>query len=317
MSRESDLNLRLTQCEEEWGALFPDNKFRFADLSKIPNDKLRPVARVTADILATTRYVDKLLQEAALDTGHQSIAQKTMAFYRNTLLPNQKAMQTLFDQLVKQPGLFQEFETPSTDTGEDIVPDKRPKDYKPLWNMLVTGFDYWSMDESGTFCKNEIEAVERLIFSPFFSPDEWLQNSSEIEPVLGGNTGQRVPGQVRLRLKELTHSFILGNYLASVALARAILEYALVDRAAIIGIRACGEDPRYPDRTNRLGTLIKDASEIRPALKMDMESVWENGNRMLHPKKRDNVIYIPAALREMALESVNAIRHVVEALYLN
>jgi hypothetical protein len=136
------------------------------------------------------------------------------------------------------------------------------------------------------------------------------------EYTLGKAAEQRIPNNIRIRLKELYRSFILGNHLAAIALARAVLEYALVDRSAKIGINPLSDDPRYPNRTRKLGMLVEDASENRPELKLDMKSIVDAGNKTLHPKKKDNLVLLPDALRGLALTSIKAVRRVVENLYL-
>jgi hypothetical protein len=172
------------------------------------------------------------------------------------------------------------------------------------------------MDESGEFSEDNLKATERLIYSSFFQPDEWLRNADEIEPVLGDAAEQRIPSNIRIRLKELYRSFILGNYLSTIALARAVLEYALVDRSSSIGINPLSDDPHYPNRTRPLGMLVEDASEKRPELKLDMESIVDAGNKTLHPRKRDKLVLLPGALRDLALTSINSVRGVVVHLYL-
>ena len=87
-----------------------------------------------------------------------------------------------------------------------------------------------------------------------------------------------IPGNIRIRLKELYRSVILGIYLAAIALARAILEYSLVDRSKILGINAFSDDPRYPNRTRRLRSLVEDVSEKQAELQADMKAILDAGN---------------------------------------
>ena len=143
-----------------------------------------------------------------------------------------------------------------------------------------------------------------------------MNNADEIEPILGRAAEQRIPGNIRVRLRELYRSFILGNYLAAIALARAILGYALVNRSANIGINPFSDDPHNPNRVRKLGMLVEAASESRPELRLGMESIVDAGNQTLHPKKKDNLVRLPSALRHLALTSIKAVRGVVENLYL-
>lgn len=108
-----------------------------------------------------------------------------------------------------------------------------------------------------------------------------------------------------------------SNYLAAIALSRAVLERSLIECSTKIGIDVSAHDPRHPRRTKRLEELIEDASERLPHLRVQMESIRETGNKVLHPKSNDDPAPFPLALRNLALESIQAIRLVVEELYLD
>ena len=164
MSRESELNFRLTKCEQDFSSLFRTNQFRSVDVSGGQKDFLKFVLFATATILVTIRDVDRLLQEATLGAGHQSIALKPLAFYRDTLCPNRMSMQSVFDQLVQRPDLFPEAESANLDEHE-VIPASKPSENRPVWNMMNAGYDYWCNDESGTFSEDDIEAVGRLTSS--------------------------------------------------------------------------------------------------------------------------------------------------------
>jgi len=306
MSREGKLNSQLTECEQIYKRLEGVGAdLASLDLSKIPQNRLRFFATAFYDLIRAIDSVADLLKKVTLDGAIQNVAPQPLQFYRDQLGPNRKRFARLLIGLLGLP---------------DVELD--PKEFRPgsegspVWNILVSGLDYWEMDKSGVFSEDDLKATHRLIYSSFFRPDEWLENADEIEPILGKAAEQRIPSNIRIRLKELYRSFILGNHLSTIALARAVLEYAIVDQSAKIGINPLSGDPRYPNRTRKLGMLVEDASENRPELKLDMESIVDAGNKTLHPKKKDNLVLLPGALCDLALTSIKAVRKVVENLYL-
>jgi hypothetical protein len=144
-----------------------------------------------------------------------------------------------------------------------------------------------------------------------------MLNRDELHPVSGENTEQRLPSNIRIRISELYRSFILGNFLAALALSRAILEYALRENCPRLDIDAYRRIGRTSSkRARRLGELVQEVSEKLPVLKLSMETVVEAGNRALHPEKKDKLVLAPDQQHDLALKSVNAIRDVIEKLYL-
>ena len=306
MSREAELNSRLAECKQIYERLEGlDADLAGLDLSKISQDRRCFFATAFYELLRSIDAVADLLKEVSLDGAIQNVAPQPLHIYRSKLEPNRKRLERLLIGLLGLP---------------DVELD--PKEFRPgsesspVWNILVSGLDFWEMDKSGEFSEDDLKATDRLIYSSFFRPDEWLRNADEIKPILGKAAEQRIPSNIRIRLKELYRSFILGNHLSAIALARAVLEYALVDRSAKIGINPFSDDPRYPNRIRKLGMLVEDASENRPELKLDMESIVDAGNKTLHPKKKDNLVLLPGTLRNLALTSIKAVRGVVENLYL-
>jgi hypothetical protein len=132
---------------------------------------------------------------------------------------------------------------------------------------------------------------------------------------MGQQIELRLNRSVRIRLRELAHSFILGNYLAATALSRSILEYVLLDRASTLGIDPSAQDPNHPGWMKRLGVLVELFKRAQPALGVDMDAVVEAGNSTMHPKRREAIVLTPFALREKALASIGALRRVIHLLY--
>ena len=305
--RLGKLNSKLTECEQIYRRLesiVPD--FSLAASSMIPVERRRFFTTGLYYLLNTIEDVEHLLRQVMLDGALQNIAPRPLQFYREDFAPNRENCEHLLADLMEL---------------HEIELDKKefPPDYEtaPIWNILISGLDFWEMDDSGQFSPKDLKTTETLIYSPFFNPDEWMRNLTELEPILGPAATEKIPSNIRIRVKELYSSFVLGNYLSAVALARAILEYTLVDRATRIGISAYSEDRRYPNRTRRLRELVEDVSKIVPELRPDMETVLDAGNRTLHPKKKDKVVLLPNHLRILAEDSVASVRTIVEKLYLH
>lgn len=306
-SLSARINNQLAECEqiyEKLESVISDPSA--TDSSSIPHDQRNFVLTTICYLLESVENVEHLLKQAVLGDAIQDIAPRPLQFYREALATKQEDLANLLVELLELP----DFDLDETQFRKESIGT-------PAWNILVSGLDYWSMDDNENYAPEELKATERLVYSSFFQPDEWLRNVDELEPVLGEAAKHKIPSNVRVRIRELYRSFILANYLSSIALARAILEYALVDRAARIGINAYSDEPRYPHRTRKLGALVEDASENIPELAIEMEAVVEAGNRVLHPKKKDRVILLPSHLRTLAKTSIESVRKIVEQLYLH
>jgi len=305
VSREKELNSRLAECMQIYkrlegvGADLAD-----IDLSTIPEGRRRFFATAFYYLLESSDAVAHLLKEISLDNVIQNVAPQPLQFYRDKIESNRNKIKRLFIGLLGFPNVDLD--------QKEFCPDSAGN---PVWNILSSGLDFWELDDTDKFPEDALKATNRLIYSSFFRPDEWLRNADEIEPVLGDAAEQRIPNKIRFRLKELYRSFILGNYLSAIALSRAVLEYVLVDQSAQIGINPFSDDPRYQNSFRILRLLVEDASKQQPELKADMESIVYSGNLALHPKKKTNLILDPFVLRKHALASIKATRGIVEKLY--
>lgn len=54
-----------------------------------------------------------------------------------------------------------------------------------VWNILVSGYHFWSSNDIGAYLSEELECTSRLLYSSFFEPDDWFCNSDELDPILG------------------------------------------------------------------------------------------------------------------------------------
>jgi hypothetical protein len=80
-----------------------------------------------------------------------------------------------------------------------------------------------------------------------------------------------------------------------------------------------------PDlQTGVLDSLSKDQKSFAATLcvfliqniKDRMELIVDAGNKTLHPKKKDQLAFLPTALRHYALTSIDAVRRIIEERYI-
>jgi hypothetical protein len=136
------------------------------------------------------------------------------------------------------------------------------------------------------FDELDIDGALELVESKMFRPDLWHEHAESIRPVLLGKY-PAVNNQLRLRLDDLYKSYILGQYLSGIAMARSVLEYTLATWA---------KKRRFDDREPHLEGLIKLVTDKEPSLSEDrLNIVRLNGNAIMHPEvvAHDNVVEFP------------------------
>ena len=271
----------------------------------IPEERKRILVTAIHVLLLDARRVDSILKASSLDGLPQPVTSELLRFYREQLIPDKARLQNLFLDWI---GL------PNVDI--DLSKVEPSIEGTAIWRILVSGYDGWSADESGEFSTEEIDAAGQLLFSSFFDPDQWMRNNHELHPVSGEDADRLLPSNIRIRVREVYRSFVLGNYLAAIALTRAMLEYAIMEHAARLDINPYFTDQIGRKRTRRLRELVEELSEKIQTLRLPMEAIIEAGNRTLHPEQQDRLVLLPDKLHDMALESINATRDVLEQLYL-
>lgn len=149
-----------------------------------------------------------------------------------------------------------------------------------------------------------------------FDPDSWLDRVGELAPVRTERKNVLLPVHVRLRLEELFRAYIFGCWLSVLTLARAVLEYAILDNLHKFEI-----DQYWPPdrdgkrREKKLEYLIDDVGGYLPQLVEPMDRLRTYGNEYLHPKasksSKETLFHREKAAKD-ALETITA---VTEALY--
>ncbi len=303
--REQQLNSVLAQLRELYARLRQLLPEGFgADHIPTADEQKREIVTAIHFLLLNARRVDSLLKGASLDGLAQPMNTELLQWFRERLIPERSEFQKIFLELIGLPNI-------------EIDLDKvHPRtEQAPIWNILVSGLDFWKLNEGEEFTTEELDSAEHFLYSSFFEPDQWMQNLEELQPVAGEDADRRVPSNIRVRVRELYRSFVLGNHLAAIALTRAMLEYAIVEHAPRLGIIPYFTDNRGRNRTRRLRELVDEISVRMPNLNLSMETIVEAGNRTLHPEQQDRLVLSPDRLHDLALDSINAIRDVVEQLY--
>lgn len=171
-----------------------------------------------------------------------------------------------------------------------------------------------NLDFHETDSQFDFEACHRLMALGFFQPDHWLARQRAIGPLVLERKSRSVPGHVRVRFKEIHRSFVVGNFLSTVALARSTLEYALIDRGRPLGYEPF-ESQMGNRRSKRLIDLVDAASVARPPLREAMDLVRETGNQVIHPRKHSDVTRFPHLQEAEAFDCIRALREVLVDLY--
>lgn len=149
-----------------------------------------------------------------------------------------------------------------------------------------------------------------------FDPDKWLDRAGNLAPIRTERGIEHLPIHVRLRLEDLFRTYVFGCWLAVPALARAILEYAILDNLHKFEIERCWPpDRRGNTREKTLEHLIRDVAERTPELEAQMNAVRDYGNDFMHPKRTRTSKETLFQREERAKEAIDAVTSVVESLY--
>ena len=157
----------------------------------------------------------------------------------------------------------------------------------------------------------DFDGAHTLLESPLFQPDMWAENNRQLRPFVRRQTDAWFPKDVRVRIESLYHALLFGNWLASIALARAVLEYAILHRARDLQIDTT--EPGDSRRTAGLSVLVTRSARVRPDLSEAMGYLVARGNEVMHPVRTPT--RTEPDLREIAFKCVEKARSVVEKLY--
>lgn len=149
-----------------------------------------------------------------------------------------------------------------------------------------------------------------------FEPDVWLDRAAQLAPVRTERKNALLPIHVRFRLEELFRAYVFGCWLSIFALARALLEYAILDNLHKFDVDRLWPPNREGKRREKtLEHLIADIGRHLPQLEAPMSNLRAYGNEYLHPKpsklSKEGLFQREKAAKD-ALETVIS---VIESLY--
>ncbi len=226
------------------------------------------------------------------------------AFLRSELLPLAPRLQRLYfrDSLLQ--ALFTQDQNPDPEAVSSVQKDaiRFTADYCRL-----------QLDQDDDR-QLEADIVLELLEQAWFQPDLWSANLRSLRPVILGVDPSRVPARIQVRLGEMHRSFTFGAWMATVALSRALIEFALTERASALAFAATNRH-RDQERYLRLDDLIHHAVQAKPELEQPLRRIQEAANHILHPKKNQNVVQLPKVLRSEALGCVEAATAAMEIMY--
>jgi len=304
MTRSASLNSDLAECRQYYD-LVPDR------LKSPSPDQQSIDGELWVLFVMLVEMIDRIERQLARITLDNSLEQSSgtaTTFFRESILPNR----SLYSRLASELYVL------SHPNAEVFLPTRAAVG-SPIEDIFWTGWQYCENSSSdgddSLASRSDLEDAELLLFSPFFRPDEWLRNAKEIDPLMGSRIDSLLNLSIRIRLRELSHSFVLGNYLAATALCRSMLEYVLIAKASAYGIDPSAHDRNHPNRMKRISSLVDEFSRAVPSLTTDMEAIVDAGNATMHPKRKEVIALLPLAMRENALLAIRALRRVIESLY--
>jgi hypothetical protein len=264
---------------------------------------------VVENILWESRHAERDLSQAAVAEGRviQTLDQGLSEFYHDIVERTLPLIRKLYIEHHPM-GWLEELLSKSETGGVEL-----PTCVK---TTIRAALMYWDdtldEDDERRDDKFDFEGAWATIDAHYFQPDRWVSNGRELRPVLSAPDAKAIPEPVGQRLREIYLCFMLGNWLATVALIRSVLEYVILDNATRIGIDPV--QPSDPHRTKGLRRLTRELANTRPDLEGPMAYIVKQGDFVMHPQHGQNVENYPI-VRAAALRGIQCIRHVTEELY--
>lgn len=263
------------------------------ELENLKRHAIRHV-QLIFNFLAFLRNIESLLAEAAAEAGFQTLGEPDRKLWEKMRLAQDELTDRVF------------YITPFFGGEMSIqrlfsIGDVLRKSLEILENN----------PDLHTFGEVELKRAKAVLQSGYFEPDRWVSNLSDLDVVTGAQAGSRLPGSIRLRLKEIYQSYFFGNHLSAIALTRATLEYAIKDRGASIGVLTKQQD----GRDISLSIMIESLSNARPELREHLEAIRESGNRTLHPIKKERLFLDEEYVQCVALNCITGLREILETIY--
>jgi hypothetical protein len=161
------------------------------------------------------------------------------------------------------------------------------------------------------------DALWEVLGKPAFRPASWVSNSKTIGPIKVRDQ-RRFNRSMRQYLEQIVRSYIFGQWLASIALSRAMLEKAVSD---FVRSERRKKDPNARiDERERLADLIEEVSQgLSSDVSTKLGILKNQADRVLHFRRespiRDVLIYAEEEFRVFAMTHIRETLDCVAALY--
>jgi hypothetical protein len=238
------------------------------------------------------------------ETPIMSLVPSHAHFLRTELLPHAKIIQKASFTADGLADLFDILEDESLDGPHTIK--------NALW--FTTDYADNLLDDEDER-RLSVEIAQETLEQQWFQPDFWSSNLRMLRPALLGKGENAIPTRIKVRLAEMQKAFVFGAWMATIALSRAIAEFVLVERGPSLGVSPVRKASDGSERYLKLDDLIEAVSRSHQELERGLRVLQDAGNRVLHPRKRQNVIPTPKVLRSEAYDCVKETLSLVEALY--
>lgn len=207
----------------------------------------------------------------------------------------------------------------STSTGERISMTDRVRQLVDVFIYSEIG-DYQSGDPPPSEYK-EYKQLNDMVSGGYFQPDHWQENLADIADIKPVEMPEspdqfqlpqrpKLPIPVRTRLEEVFSSYVHGNWLACIAISLTLMEYCMIDRKHILGVKVLEDETK----TARCLHDIIDSIDPDKYPVEDMKKVQEYGNEVMNPvnaRKVNSVVFH----QSQALACIKSLSRVLSALY--
>ena len=179
-----------------------------------------------------------------------------------------------------------------------------------LINFWVNTLSDEEEDDYSEFTEICTELSE-IVNSAWFAPDAWKKRLNKLRPMLlPTGAKSRLRDHIKVRIDEIYRAFTFGQFMAVVSLCRTLLEFTLKQNAGKLNIILTNEN----GWEKSLSQIIQEVSIRYPELSVHAEAIREQGNLVIHPKKR-SIVAIPRVLEKEALETIEHIVVIIEWIY--
>jgi len=301
------LDVTVALAKQTWDALIKTLPPEYMASPKVDRELLVPHEK---SLFRLYRFLDEIDQAMAsrvigIDDPFLRLSPSHARFVRNVLLPNGPSIRRAF---LLTDELGEIFRGPAN---SEI---KKPGRAAENALLFVTDLadSQFSVDDIG---RSNVDTAYDLIAKPWFQPDAWLLNIKSLRPVILEIDASRIPLRIRARVAETHKAFVFGAWMATIAMCRSLVEFSLIDTAPRTGIKASKTGTDSLERYQRLDVLISELCSVAPDLELDLRRLQDAGNRILHPRKKQNIIPTPMILKSEALDSIRSAVRIVEYLY--